>query len=262
MQEEITSKIIEYYDKRVTQYGTTGQATLLDDNLRILEMETVQNWLKPSDTVLEIFCGNGVSTLKHAKHCKSIVACDLSEKMIESAQKNLSEQTTKVDNVSFEVRNVLDIDKAYTEDQFDTVVSVRGLINLPSWELQKQAIEKVYRILPKGGKFIFLEGSRQGLEKLNNFRTEFSLPPLSEPWYDKYFDLPELSEYLNKYFIIQDERKLDLYFLVSRILYPFAALPDEAEFGNLCNTVARLLMPFAQTNTGTTLMTCMCLIKK
>ncbi len=262
MQEETTSKIIEYYDKRVTQYGTTGQATLLDDNLRILEMETVQNWLEPSDKVLEIFCGNGVSTLQHSKHCESIVACDLSGKMIESARKNLSDQPTKVDNVTFEERNVLDIDKAYSEGQFNTVVSVRGLINLPSWELQKQAIEKVYNILPKSGKFIFLEGSKQGLDKLNNFRTKFSLTPLAEPWYDKYFDLPEFHEYINQYFTVEDERKLDLYFLVSRILYPFAALPNEAEFGNLCNTVARLLVPFAKTDTGTTLLTCLCLTKK
>jgi ubiquinone/menaquinone biosynthesis C-methylase UbiE len=182
--------------------------------------------------------------------------------MIEFAQKNLSEQKTEIENVSFEVRNVLDIDKAYSEEQFNTVVSVRGLINLPSWELQKQAIEKVYKILPKGGKFIFLEGSKQGLDKINEFRAKFSLPLVSEPWYDKHFNLPQLMEYTNQYFSVQDERNLDIYFLVSRILYPLAALPNEAEFSNICNTVARLLVPFAKTDAGTTLLNSICFIKK
>ena len=54
-----TKEIIDYYGKRVSKHGDCGHATLLDDNMRVLEIETVQNWLRKEDQVLEIFCGNG-----------------------------------------------------------------------------------------------------------------------------------------------------------------------------------------------------------
>ena len=257
-----TKQIIDYYDARVTEHRDSGHSTLLDDNLRKLEIETVENWLTDSDRVLEIFCGNGLSTLEFAKRCKSVVACDLSEKMIESAKRNLAGRKPSSTNVTFEKQDVLEIDKAYSPGQFDTVVSVRGLINLPSFGAQKEAILKVHGLLPKRGKFIFLEGYRNGLERINDLRAKFSLKPLSEPWYDRYFEDPELSDFLGEHFDVGDERNLDMYFLVSRVLYPHAVSPAEPEFSNVCNTVARLLLSYARTDEGTTLMVCRCLIKK
>jgi SAM-dependent methyltransferase len=261
MSEATTERIIDYYNQRVSQYGTAGQSTLLDNNLRALEVETVKNWLSSADVVLEVFCGNGVSSLELAKYCKSLVGCDLSEKMIESAKRNLATSGSPTTNVSFEERNVLDIDVAYAEGQFNTVVSVRGLINLPTRELQESAILKIHKLLPKGGKFIFIEGFRNGLEKLNEMRKEHSLKAIAEPWYDKYFEEPALSEFLRPYFSLKDERNLDIYFLVSRVLYPIACRPLEPEFDNMCNTIARLLVPYARTEAGTTLVICRCLEK-
>ncbi|MBN2373049.1 class I SAM-dependent methyltransferase [bacterium] len=257
-----TEQNIKYWDERALKYETTGKTTLLDDNMRLLEVETVQQWLDPNDNVLEIFCGNGISTLELAGYCNSIVACDLSENMIKMAQKYLVERKPLRKNVVFEKRNVLDIDKTYSTGQFSTVVSVRGLINLPTWELQKEAILKIYALLPVRGKFIFIEGSQEGFETINKFRKKFSLSPLKEPWYDRHFNVSLLNEFMEQYFITKDERKLDIYFLVSRILYPFANLPEEADFYNICNIVARLLVPYAHAETGTTLLISKCFIKK
>jgi SAM-dependent methyltransferase len=255
-------KTIKYYDGRVSQHGDTGHSTLLDDNMRVLEIETVENWLGETDRVLEVFCGNGVSTLEFATHCSHVVACDLSEKMIVSAMRNLADRRPIRKNVRFEQRNILDIDSAYTPGQFDTVVSIRGLINLPSRDLQKEAILKIHGLLPKNGKFIFIEGYRNGLNAINRLRKKFSLKPLSMPWYDNYFEEPELSEFLLNLFRVKDKRNLDIYFFVSRVLYPLACLPSEPEFSNICNTVARLLVPYARIEEGTTLLICQCLEKK
>jgi ubiquinone/menaquinone biosynthesis C-methylase UbiE len=262
MPDKTTENIISYYDERVEKYGGVAQSTLLDENMRALEIETVHDWLDESDDVLEIFCGSGVSTLEFAGFCRSIVACDLSSKMVEHAQKNLSAQRHKFNNVTFERRDVLDIDKAYSPGQFNAIVSIRGLINLPSWDLQKQAITKVHGLLPKGGKFLILEGIKDGLVKTNDLRTKLSLPPLAEPWYDNNFDSSQLSDYMQQYFSLQNERNLDIYFLISRVIYPLACLPDAPEFSNLCNKVARLILPYAQTNTGTTLLICRYYVKK
>ena len=257
-----TRKIIEYYDARAAEHGDSGHSTLLDDNMRALEIETVQTWLAETDRALEVFCGNGVSTLEFATHCESVVACDLSEKMIASARRNLSNRRPSVTNVTFEQRDVMEIGRAYSAGQFNAVVSIRGLINLPSRAAQKEAIRKIHSLLPERGKFIFIEGSRDGLKKLNGLRGKHSLKPLLEPWYDNYFEEPELSEFLHGLFKVRHERNLDLYFLVSRVLYPQACQPSEPEFKNLCNTVARLLVPHARTDQAASLLICRCLEKK
>ena len=261
MEDVNTEKIISYYNGRVTEAGESGHATLLDDNMRIVEVEIVKNWLSPSDKALEIFCGNGVSTLQFAESCQSIVACDLSEKMIESAKRNLAQHNPPRTNVEFKSCNVMDIGTIFAPGQFNTVITVRGLSNLPTRDLQKQAILQVHKLLPTKGKFLFLEGDRDGLGRINEQRAQLGLKPLNEPWYDNYFVEPELSDFLSGYFRVVEEKKMDIYFLVSRILYPFAALPNEASFDNLCNTVARLLVPYADTQLGTSMMKCLYLEK-
>jgi ubiquinone/menaquinone biosynthesis C-methylase UbiE len=256
-----TEKIISYYDERVTKAGESGHATLLDDNMRMVEVDIVRSWLKPDDRALEIFCGNGVSTLQFAEACASITACDLSEKMIDSAKKNLAQQNPPRTNVEFQNCNVMDIGTIFAPGQFNTVITVRGLSNLPTREMQKQAMIQVHKLLPPKGKFLFLEGDRDGLGRINEHRSRLGLKPLNEPWYDNYFVEPELSDFLSGYFRVVEEKKMDIYFLVSRILYPFAALPDEASFDHLCNTVARLLVPYADTPHGTSMMKCLYLEK-
>jgi len=255
-------RIIKYYDNRVSKYGAAGKSTLLDDNMRALEIETVENWLSPSDKVLDLCCGNGVSTLDFAEHCKSIVGIDLSQKMIETARQLLNDKRPRPRNATFEIGNILDLPLKYTVGRFNTVLSVRGLINLPSWRLQQQVIINIHRMLPIGGKFIFIEGSKDGLERINEFRKRFFLPTLKEPWYDQHFDTHTLLEFMMKYFHIYASRNLDVYFLISRVFYPLAALPDEPKFDHICNTVARLIVPYVYANTNTSLLICKCFVKK
>ncbi|MBN2120482.1 MAG: class I SAM-dependent methyltransferase [Candidatus Omnitrophica bacterium] len=253
---------IEYWNKRALEYGETGQSTLLDNNMRMLEIETVQQWLEPADDVLDLFCGNGLSTLECAPYCSTIVGCDLSEHMIQNAQANLKNRKPAVENVTFEIRDALTIDAAYSPGQFNTVVSVRGLINLPSWEIQQEAILKIYNLLPGGGKYILIEGAKEGRENINALRRELSLPPLTEPWFNTNISSVLLDAFMKPYFTVRDERNLDIYFLISRILYPFACQPENPEFDNIANVVARLLVPYASTDRGTTLLISRCFIKR
>lgn len=255
-------KIIERIDLCVTEHGHIRQPTLPDNNMRILEIETVQSWLSGNDRVLEIFCGDGISTVEYATHCKHVIGCDPSESVIDSAKRYLACRKPFRANVSFEKCDVLDIDSVYSRNRFDVVVSIRGLINLPTREMQKEAILRIHNLLPQNGKFIFIEGCRNGLAAINTLRDQYALQPLIEPRHDNYFAEPELTTFLQDYFTVSDERNLDIYFLVSRVLYPLAAKPSEPEFGNVCNSVARLLIPYANTQAATSLLICRCLSKK
>ena len=262
MVENKTNQIIDYWNKRVTRYGAIGESTLLDCNMRMIEVETVTSWLTSNDRVVELFCGNGVSTLEFAKHCESIVGIDLSDKMLEAAN-TLLERTTSVDGkVSFEKHNVLDMDDFALPGRFDTVVSVRGLINLPSWELQQQALASIHRALPQGGKFVLVEGSRDGLGKINELRKGLGLEPLKEPWYDNHFDTQTLMDFMGRYFEVKASRDLSAYFLISRVLYPFACAPEEPAFVDMCNTVARLVVPYVQAHEQASLLLCRCFTRK
>lgn len=262
MENKKTQKIIEYYNERVSQHGLSGKSTLLDDNMRALEIETAKSWLNPNDKVLDLFCGNGVSTTEFSKNCKSITGIDLSEKMIEAARKLMKREKTASRHISFEKRNVLDIADIYPVGHFNTVISVRGLINLPSWKLQQRAILNIHRILPTGGKLIFIEGSGDGLQKINKLRAKFSLKALKEPWYDKHFKSSILLKFMSEYFNVCAERNLGVYFLISRVFYPLASFPKEPRFDHICNTVARLIVPYVKANINTTLLICKCFVKK
>jgi hypothetical protein len=78
-----TEDNVVYYNGRVAQCGTAGAATLPDENMRALEIESVQHRLDPAVVPLEIFCGSGVSTLEFVACCRRIVGCGLWERMIE-----------------------------------------------------------------------------------------------------------------------------------------------------------------------------------
>lgn len=253
-------KIIEYWNERASRYGLTGEATLLDNNMRMLEVQTVISWLNANDTVLEVGCANGVSTLQYANHCAFIEGLDLSEKMIENANLLLRNQRPAPKNIRFKLANVLALN--YPPGIFDTVVSVRCLINLPSWELQQKAILNIWNLLPEKGKFIFVEGTKDGLQKINELRSQLSLEPINSPWYDNYFSEERTIEFLEDHFETYAIKNLDVYFLISRVLYPFACLPDEPNFDNISNSVARLLTQYVIADIGTSLLISRCLIKK
>jgi len=262
MDNEKIREIIDYYEKRVSQYGTSGKATLLDDNLRSLEIETILSWLRQDAKVLDIFCGNGVTTIELSKHCDSIVGVDLSSNMIGTARELVAAQSPVPQNISFEEASVLDIAKKFGSGRFDTVVSIRGLINLPSWDLQKQAILGVHEILPPSGEFLFIEGSAEGLGRINDLRMSAGLPEIRKPWYDTYFNDTMLLDFMSEHFDISASRDLDTYFLLSRVLYPLAVHPREPSFDSTSNKVARLSVPYIKTDFRSSLVIAKRFVKK
>jgi SAM-dependent methyltransferase len=263
MSEQITTHdIVNYWNKRVGESADPGAATLLDHNMRRLEIDTVASWLDPTDRVLDVFCGNAVTTIELAPFCTSVTGVDLSERMLEAGNSLIRSRRIPADKIVLKKGNVVELASVVSPAEFNTVVSIRGLINLPSWELQKQVLLAFHELLPQGGKLLLLEGSRDGLERINELRTRLSLKPLHEPWYDKHLAEPLLLKFLAPYFAVEDRRNLDTYFLMSRVLYPLAAAPEEPRFDHLCNTLARLSVPFAKTDAGTSLLICMKLRKK
>jgi len=133
--------------------------------------------------------------------------------MIEHARERIAKiEGELLGSVEFGVGNVLELDEA--EGAFDTVVCVRVLINLRTWENQRRALGALARVLRPGGHLLLSEATHQGLARLNRLRAELGLEALPIPSFNEYLDeervieavrpeleLVELANFASSYFV-------------------------------------------------------------
>ena len=101
--------------------------------------------IRPGETVLECACGTGLLSGAIAERCGSLVATDLSEKMLRRAERKCA----RYGNVRFERGDILRI--AFPDESFDAVVAgnVIHLLDEPY-----RALAELDRVCRKGGRLI------------------------------------------------------------------------------------------------------------
>jgi len=225
---------IKVYDRKKDLFadGRGGGGTLKDHNLRQLEIARMGEYLKRGESVLDVGCGNGYSTLRFAlERGVRIVGVDYSEEMIANAQASLKKVLRKhprlKNKVEFLTADALKLDEVFPKRRFDTVLTIRCLINLQSWEDQKRAIAQVHGVLKRRGRFLMLESSLLGLERLNSVRRSVGLHDIKVSWHNLFFDEKKLLRYLSRRFEILDvDNFCSTYMLISRALHPMLWEPD------------------------------------
>lgn len=114
--------------------------------LEIEEIRAAIN-LNRDSSVLEIGTGTGKLAIEVSKHCKEVVAIDVSAEMIEYAQKKAKVQGRK--NIKFFNEGFLSF--APQEKKFDAVVSQLALHHLPDfWKMI--ALQRINEVLKDDGK--------------------------------------------------------------------------------------------------------------
>lgn len=103
----------------------------------------------PDDRVLEIGCGPGTWTREVAQLCREVVAVDISESMIQSAQ-----IYTEGLPVSFVHSDFL---KSRLQGKFDKVFSARAIEYMEDWDLLAR---KIARLLRPGGTAVLVTKTR------------------------------------------------------------------------------------------------------
>lgn len=98
-----------------------------------------------SDEVLECACGTGMLTVHVAPICYSIIATDLSGKMLKKA----AAKCKRFRNATFEYADILHLD--YAAGRFNTVIAA-GVIHLLGDPLK--ALAELDRVCKPGGKII------------------------------------------------------------------------------------------------------------
>jgi len=230
----LENKILGFWEKMVTLKPPGRLVTHQDINQVRIEVSLVQKLLSTKDTLLDVGCGNGFTTSGYAKMCSKTVGMDYSKNMIDFAKK-----AYKSKKLDFEAGDVMSMN--YKRGKFSTILSTRCLINLTDWNKQKMAIKNIHRILDKGGRFILIEGIKQGRDNLNKLRVEFGLPLMPRVWHNIDFDEEKLLLFLERLFIIKQDKRLGLYDILTRVIYPADIYPRQPGYATRYHDIAEKL---------------------
>lgn len=202
-----------HWDSRAALGETAGTQDLV---LKQLEQQAIIAELGRvpyiDGTALEIGCGLGETATRVALHfpVKRILAVDSSSAMIEAAQARSIGLPT---NIRFQAGDAL----TPPEGPFNVIYTQRCLINLPSWELQKQAIDAIADRLVPGGRFLMCEHSEDGLSVINETRRRYGVAAIEQPWHNRYLREDELMA-VTSLRLIQWRPFSAAYYFASRVL--------------------------------------------
>lgn len=219
------------------------RATACDYNLRELEIALAQEYIRDGDVILDAGCGPGVALRDHgAKRRIRGYGLDYSEAMVESAKKLTLEKASHLD-ITFECGSVAEL--PYADRTFDVVSTHRCLMALLDWDLQQKAILELHRVLKPGGIYVMMEGTIDGLDRLNFFRRKFNLPEIEADGRDRLFTRKfvesELLAFCAPHFDLLRTQRFGMYYFITRILQPLLVAPEPPRYDHRLNEVARAI---------------------
>ncbi len=206
-----------YWEKSAQKNKYSHSASWGDINVINLEIKNVSKYIEGGDYVLDAGCSNGYSTFEIAKKKKiKINAFDYSNKSIDYALKN-NKKYSNGSQITFYHANLLNIPEH--NNLFDKVYTIRVIINLLSWDLQKKSILEIHRVLKPGGLYLMSEAFSGSLKKINILRREANLSELIMHDFNLYLEEKKLERFLSKYFyIVKIEKFSSIYYAASRFL--------------------------------------------
>jgi len=234
-----------FWDSQAYVHGGSDLATNPDPHYRSLEIESILRAISAMkhETILDVGCGNGYTTLKIARKFPEtmITGMDFSEKMVAQAKRRI------IPNVEYFEGDVLSLsrNKHIIGQKYDVVLSSRCLINLSNWEEQKVSILEMRKMLAPDGRLILVENVQEGLDNLNDLRGKLGLSTINPPWHNKYLPLDETRKFLDgiKGQILTTEYVENIgnfYYLASRVLYAKLCKDQgiEPDYNNPINAIA------------------------
>lgn len=185
-----------------------------------LERRAIERHIYNGMRIIEMGCGNGALALRLAKEWNvEIRAYDLSPTMINCARQSASRVFLR-GRVWFEVRDTF-IDLS---GEYDLAITERCIVNLPDWPAQREAI---ITMLGLASRYVMVENSQEGLERINALRARLALPPIVPPWHNRYLREDEIEALAREQgYLLRREHITSTYAFVSRVLN--AALAQSA----------------------------------
>jgi SAM-dependent methyltransferase len=181
--------------------------------MRELEVEFVGRYLAPHQQAADIGCGDGRATRRYARGVASMLGIERSDHLRAIA---VAEQTEDpVENLAFRAGDILDLSEY--RGAFDLVITERVLINLPSWDHQRRAIDQIAQALKPGGWYVMLENTNDGDRALNDLRESVGLSPIAQHWHNLFLDWDAFAAHVRPQFEIVERRGFSLYYVLTRV---------------------------------------------
>ena len=204
-------------NKEVLDYWNEPEVeSMYDKHLLNSEIRLISKRIPPGAKILDAGCGEAEGSIVYSSIPGTTVhAVDFSETRLQKARERLSgRKNILCKQVDFLGQYELDHD-------YDVVVSQRFLINLMEWKLQQQVLLDLVSRLKQGGHLLMLEGSKQGVNSLNEFRKAFGLEPIPVKWHNLFFDDLTLIDFMQEHSMtLVEEDGLGTYFLLTRGIRP------------------------------------------
>lgn len=203
--------------KQVLEYWNDDAVeSMYDKNLLKAEIELIRRRIPPNAKILDAGCGEAEGTLAYASvPGTNVHGVDFSETRLRKAQETLNGQPNVV------LKQVDFLGDYEIDDDFDVIVSQRFLINLTEWPLQQKVLLQLMSSLKKGGRLLMLEGSRQGVDALNDFRAAWGLEPIPIKWHNLFFEDVALVNFMqDSGYELLEQDGLGTYFLLTRGVRP------------------------------------------
>ncbi len=211
--------------------------TARDPYLQSVIETAMARFLTPGQKLLDLGCGDGLSTLRFARITGQAVGVDYVADFIKAAREHAA--AAGIENIHFETGNILDLEPIRQNfGAFDTITTIRCLINLPDWPHQAAALEQVALTLQPGGLYLASEGWLEGLEGLNLYRGQLQLPAIPVVGYNCFISRARFAAEAQKYFEIIDYVNLGLYLFLSRVVQPLFTRPEPPSHTHHLNEVA------------------------
>lgn len=217
--------------------------TACDFQLRELEIDLGLQSIRDGDRVLDVGCGLGVALRRYARE-RRIEACgiDYAENMVAGARRRAAESAA---DLKLDFRRASVTELPFDDAAFDVVTSHRCLMALLEWERQQRALVEIHRVLRPGGTLVLMEGTLEGIAKLNHYRGLAGLPAIDPAGRDRLTTLKfreaELLAFVEPYFELVRIQRFGMYYFLTRIVQPLLVAPEAPRYDHPLNDVARRL---------------------
>ena len=229
--------------RRYDEIALSGddKTTAYDYNLRDLEIGYGLEFVRDGDTILDVGCGPGVALQTYAmRRTVEAFGIDYSENMVKFARNRGAERAPGL-SIDYRVASVDDL--PFENGTFHIVTSHRCLMALLDWERQKKALLEIHRVLKPGGIYVMMEGTFDGLERLNSYRRKFGLAEIEAGGQDRLLTLKfyerELAEFCAPYFELVRTQRFGMYYFLTRIVQPLLVAPENPRYDHPLNEVAK-----------------------
>ena len=231
--------------ERYEAIALTGDVatTACDYQLRELEIDFGLEHIRDGDRVLDVGCGPGAALLSYARQRKiSAYGIDYAENMVAFAKRHLFEQGA---GQEIEIKQASVLELPFADNSFDVVTSHRCLMALLDWKKQQSALVEIARVLKPGGMLILMEGTFDGIERLNNWRVRFGLSEIDAAGRDRLTTLKfrefELLAFVAPIYELQRIQRWGMYYFLTRIVQPLLVAPEPPRYSHKLNEVAKVI---------------------